>query len=342
MSTLDNIYNLNQILATRRYPVSEARLMQELECSRSTLFRTIEALRDRFNAPIENHRGQGYVYVKGDQRFELPGTWFRAEELEALLVMDNLIAHLQPGLLDDRVAALRTKIAELLDRSTVKPSPKFPRERFRVLASHARAVPSKIFEGASQALIERRQLHFRYKNRSDGAESVRKTSPQRLVYYKDHWYLDAWDERKEGLRTFALDRMRDVSIDNDAARDVDAESLDEALMPGYGLFAGPAIARATLIFSKERAQWVSEETWHPDQEGRILKDGRYELVVPYADSRELLGEILRHGPHVRVESPGDLVDEVRKAIRATARLYEHETQITPPQPQTPQPHAVHY
>ncbi len=322
VSTLDNIYRLDQILKSRRYPVSELTLMDELECSRSTLFRTIEMLRDRFEAPVENRRGQGYVYADGNEDFELPGTWFRAQEIEALLVMDNLISRLQPGVLDDRVAALREKLAALLDKSTIKPSPRFPRKRFRVLPSHARRLPSRTFELAAQSLIERRQLRFRYRNRSDGVESIRETSPQRLVYYKDHWYLDAWDERKNALRTFALDRLRDVTIASEAARDVDAKVLDDALMPGYGIFAGEAKAWARLIFSKERAEWVSEESWHPDQQGRFLDDGRYELVVPYADSRELLGEILRHAQHVRVDSPEALVREVTEALQATSMLYQ--------------------
>ena len=325
MSTLDNIYTLNQILKNRRRPVSESYLRQELECSRSTLFRTIEMLRDRFGAPIENQRGQGYFYAEDQQDFELPGTWFRAEELEALLVMDSLIAHVQPGVLDDRVAALRSKLTALLDRSTVKSTPRFPKERFRILASHTRIVPSKTFESAAQALIERRELEFHYRNRSDGEEGLRVTSPQRLVYYKDHWYLDAWDERKNALRTYALDRMRQVTVKDKTAREVDSETLDEALMPGYGLFAGPARSHATLIFSKGRAEWVAEETWHPDQQGQFLDDGRYKLVVPYSDSRELLGEILRHGQHVRVESPSELVREVRETLSAMGELYESQS-----------------
>lgn len=322
MPTLEKIYTLHQILKRRRYPVSESTLTQELGCSRSTLFRTIETLRDRFRAPIENRRGQGYLYVGEGQDFELPGLWFRAQELEALLVMDNLIANLQPGLLDDRVKALREKLNSLLDKSTVKPSPKFPKERFRVLASHTRAVPSKTFEVVAQALIERRRLRFHYRNRGDGAASTRVTSPQRLVYYKDHWYLDAWDEKKDALRIYALDRMRDVVVGRDSARDVDSKRLDQALMPGYGLFAGEARAHAKLIFSKECAEWVSEETWHPNQQGRFLDDGRYELILPYSDSRELLGEILRHGQHVRVASPESLVREVRNALALALKAYE--------------------
>ena len=323
MPTFDNIYSLHRIFNSHRYPVSEADLCKHLECSRSTLFRAIEALRDRFGAPIENRRGRGYVYAKNGQDFELPGTWFQAEELEALLVMDHLIANLQLGVLDDRLASLRSKLTALLNGSSPKSPGTFPRERFRVLAAHSRRVPSRIFELVAQALIERLRLQFQYRRRSDGAESNRVASPQRLVYYRDHWYLDAWDECKNDLRTFALDRMKEAVIKKERAKDVASRQLDDALMGGYGLFAGPAKAHAKLVFSKERAEWVSEELWHPDQRSRFLKDGCYQLTVPYADSREILGEILRHGPHVLVKSPNSLVLEVREAVEMTLRQYEN-------------------
>ena len=321
MPTLEKVYTLNQVLKRRRYPVSEAVLVEELECSRSTLFRTIESLRDRFRAPIENRKGQGYYYANRDEDFELPGIWFRARELEALLVMHHLISELQPGILDERMLHLRSKVAQLLDQSTVALEQPFPTERFRILASHARKLADGIFELAAQSLIERRQLEFDYASRSNESEARRSTSPQRLVHYKDHWYLDAWDEQKEDLRTFALDRMREGRVMEVNARDIQESELDEALTHGYGLFAGPVVDHAKLVFSKERAGWVAEENWHPNQTGKFRKDGTYELVLPYSDPRELLGEILRHGPHVRVEAPEELVELVRDCLATALQPY---------------------
>ncbi len=104
------------------------------------------------------------------------------------------------------------------------------------------------------------------------------------------------------------------------ARAIGEDELDAALTPGYGLFAGPAKNTARLRFTSERARWVVDETWHPDQAGRFLPDGRYELTVPYADARELVEEILRYGPDVEVLGPPSLVEVVRERLeRATAR-----------------------
>ncbi|WP_428099834.1 hypothetical protein [Candidatus Rariloculus sp.] len=57
-----------------------------------------------------------------------------------------------------------------------------------------------------------------------------------------------------------------------AARDIPYEELDAALTAGYGLLSGPARHLARLIFAPERARWVADETWHPDQSVKWLAD----------------------------------------------------------------------
>lgn len=128
--------------------------------------------------------------------------------------------------------------------------------------------------------------------------------------YRDQWYLNGWDEGKDALRTFAIDRMDEAELLDRPAREIAEADLNAALTSGYGLFAGPAEHQARLIFTPERARWVADELWHPNQSGRYLPDGHYELTVPYADPRELVGEILRYGPDVKVAEPESLIDLV--------------------------------
>ena len=193
--------------------------------------------------------------------------------------------------------------------------------RVRILRAHAQAVPRNLFVPTASALIERRQLAFTYIGRATGTVTQRTVSPQRLVYYRDQWYLDCWDEAKDALRTFSIDRMRDIEVLDRVAREVGDDELDAALTAGYGLFSGPARYKARLIFTPERARWVADGRWHADQVGRFRADGYYELVVPYADPRELVGEILRHGAGVEVVEPESLAESVKGQLEAALALY---------------------
>lgn len=324
MPNFERIYALHQCLRSRRHPASTDQLMAELECSRSTLQRTLAELRDHLRAPILNVPGRGYFYDRTAERFELPGLWFRRDELEALLVMEHLLEGVQPGLLSLHINPLRDKLKAILDAG-VKGRQPFPSHRIRILRTHARTVRAAQFGPVATAIVERRQLAFTYAGRAAGITTRRTASPQRLVYYRDQWYLDGWDEDKNALRTFAIDRMEDAEILDRSAREVDETELDAALTSGYGLFAGPAEQQARLIFTPERARWVADELWHPDQSGIYLPDGRYELTVPYADPRELVGEILRYGDGVKVIGPRSLIGLVREHLDGARAQYGAST-----------------
>jgi predicted DNA-binding transcriptional regulator YafY len=317
---MERMVALHRALDSRRHPASASDLMAELECSRSTLFRTIGMLRDHLGAPVVNAPGRGYYYDRDAGRFELPGLWFRRDELEALLVMDELLSRVQPGLLEDLIAPLRSRLRVILDRGSRREE-RFPAHRFRILRAHGREVAARGFETIATAVVERRRLSFTYKARSTGETTRRRTSPQRLVHYRDHWYLDCWDEDRRSLRTFAVDRMTTPETLDVAARDVPEKDMIETFGAGYGLFSGPVRGHARLRFRRERARWVGDERWHGKQTTRRLPDGRLELTVPYSEVEELLSEILRYGPDVEVVEPPELVEMVSGRLEEGAGQY---------------------
>ncbi|MCW5624598.1 MAG: HTH domain-containing protein [Burkholderiales bacterium] len=51
MDKFDRVYQLHQVMANRRVPISLDALMEKLDCSRATVMRVISILRDRLNAP---------------------------------------------------------------------------------------------------------------------------------------------------------------------------------------------------------------------------------------------------------------------------------------------------
>ena len=321
MDRFDRIYLLHKELARARVPVTCARLEEALECSRATVIRTIADMRDHLGAPIVYDRARnGYLYDKAEGRYELPGLWFNAEESFALLACHQLLHALQPGLLGREIEPLRQRLEKLLG------SPGGGQDqlvrRMRILGQARRLPAAEVFGPVSSALTLRRRLAFAYDGRAAGARSSREVSPQRLVHYRDNWYLDAWDHGAEGLRTFALERVSAPALRDEQARDIADAELDAELAAGYGIFAGAATERAVLRFTPLRARWVADEIWHPAQETRWLEDGRYELCVPYANPRELMMDILRHGADCEVVAPPTLRAAVRDSLEAARRQYD--------------------
>lgn len=296
--------------------------MQEvLECSPVTVKRVIGRMRDYLRAPIEYDRSRnGYFYAqKEGDTFELPGLWLNASELHALLACERLLSNVQPGLLTEQLSPLRERIDSIL--SAAGPPGRDWIERVRILHMGGRVVDPHPFETVASALVRRRQLALSYHGRTRDAVTERTVSPQRLVHYRDNWYLDAWCHDARGLRTFSLDRIRSLHEVNRRARDVTKRKLDEHLATGYGIFAGKPKRTAVLHFTAARARWVADEQWHPEQQGRFLEDATYELRLPYSDPRELIMDILKYGPDVEVVSPERLRNLVRERLETALERY---------------------
>lgn len=160
-----------------------------------------------------------------------------------------------------------------------------------------------------------------YFARGKGETTEREVSPQRLVHYRENWYLDAWCHLRDGLRNFAVDSITRVEVLEKKAKDVSRASMDLELGPGYGIFTGQDVQHARLRFTPERARWVAQEQWHPKQKGTFEKDGSYVLELPYADDRELMMDILRYGSDVQVLGPAPLRKSIQTEAAKLAAIY---------------------
>ena len=145
-----------------------------------------------------------------------------------------------------------------------------------------------------------------YYAKSTDQHTRREVSPQRLVHYRENWYLDAWCHLRQALRSFALDGIRCLEVLDVPAKEIPLKTLDDYLHDSYGIMRGGEPRRARLRFSPTSARWRAAEVWHPDQKGSFDAEKRYLLELPYRDDRELVMDVLRHGADVEVLSPPEL------------------------------------
>jgi predicted DNA-binding transcriptional regulator YafY len=325
MDRTERFYQIDQLLQSGGVVPIE-RFLRTLGVSRATFKRDLEYLRDRLNAPIEWDRFEGgYRYGKraDGPAFALPGMWFNASEAHALLMMQQLLAELQPGLLRALLGS-GDHAAEEVER------------RVRLFSAARRALRVRHFEAVATATLKRRRLAIDHFSRQDGTTTSRTISPQQLIFYRENWYVVAWCHLREAVRSFAVDAIERAELLDAAARNVPQKQLDELIDSGYGIFSGKEVSWARLRFAPERARWVADETWHPKQRGHYEPDGHWVLELPYADPRELIMDILKHGSSVQVLAPASLRREVQRELAAAQRAYgkgpgsSHE----PPAPDT--------
>jgi predicted DNA-binding transcriptional regulator YafY len=322
MDRTERFYKIDQLLKGGK-SVSFARLSEIVGVSRATLKRDLVYMRDRLNAPIEYVRSSnGYRFGKprAGPRYELPGLWFNAAEIYALLTTLQLLENLQPGELGAHAGSLVERLHAILgsgDHTWQEVE-----RRIRIFQPERRTGDTAWFSVIAAALLKRSRLFVRHYNRNEDRVTEREVSPQRLVHYRDNWYLDAYCHLREDLRSFAVDAIQNAVLRDAEAKEVPKAELDEYLGSGYGIFAGRRVEWASLKFTPKAARWVSVQCWHPDERHRVESDGSYILELPYADDRELVMEILKHGPDVEVLAPASLRKRVADSHKEAARRYD--------------------
>lgn len=319
MSEVVRLYRYKSLLSSRR-AVSAEDLMATLEVSRATLKRDIAKLRDQLHVPIEYNRELGgYQMEQGHTDSELPGLWFSQEEILALVTIQQLLEQLEPGLLGPKLRPLKDRLTQLMDKhGLVSPD---VAKRIRIVHAGKRMVVAKSFEIVAAATMARKRLKIWHFNRQNGITTEREVSPQRLVHYRDNFYLDAWCHLRDDVRSFSIDAVTRLEVLDTSAKEVSAKSIDQAVGTGYGIFNGAPQAWAKLKFTPERARWVAGETWHPMQESSTDADGSYLLSFPYSDDRELIGDIMRFGADVQVLAPPALRSKVQRNFLDAAAKY---------------------
>ena len=323
MDRTERFYKIEQLLISRRV-VPTSTFLEVLGISLATFKRDLEYLRDRMNMPIEWDRdARGYRYVTAnpnEKSSTLPGLWFSASEVHALLTMQHLLANLGNGLLSSHIAPLQTRLKALL--GSADHSVEEVEKRIKLEHATRRTLPLQCFETIATATLQRKRLQITHFNRQNGQENTRIISPQQLLFYRDNWYVDAWCHLREGIRSFSIDAIRHAELLEAPTLELSQNELKEYFKKGYGIFSGTKVIWAKLRFTPERARWVSTEQWHPQQRSCFDKDGYYCLEIPYSDDRELLMDILKHGTEIEVIAPVALRDSVQKLLESTLAQYK--------------------
>ncbi|MES0872866.1 helix-turn-helix transcriptional regulator [Sinimarinibacterium thermocellulolyticum] len=329
MDPFERIWQLHRLFTGRRTVLTAQDLRQQLRCSRATLNRSLAFLRDALGAPLIHDRELGGYRYETGSRFELPGMWFSAEELAALLLLDEILGRQPLGMLAEILGPFRSRLEALAQQRGVG-VPQW-RARLRLLRMAARPA-GDCFPIVAGALAQRRRLRIQYHARHDDQLSTRTVSPQRLTLYRDNWYLDGWCHARCDLRTFALDRIIAAEALDETALDIAEDRLDRTLATSYGIYAGEPTATAVLSFSPRAARWVAAETWHPQQQDQSHQDGSLIRRLPYHRSEELVMDLMRHGPDVQVLEPAELREAVLQRLRAALDAHAATARRPPPVP----------
>jgi predicted DNA-binding transcriptional regulator YafY len=224
----DRLFQIIQILRRSDRPVTAARLAEELEVSKRSVYRdTADLIGQR--VPIRGEAGTGYVL---DRDFDMPPLMLTRDEVEAAALGAQWVSErADPAL----AAAARDLMAKIAAAAPERLRPFIAEPSIGAPPPLATTVDGLDMAKTRAWIREGRKLRIRYRDQ-EGDESDRVLWPVIIGYTESVRLLAAWCEMRQGFRHFRVDRV------------VDAEFLLE----GHGCRPGELRARWKRYMVEDR------------------------------------------------------------------------------------------
>jgi predicted DNA-binding transcriptional regulator YafY len=204
MRRTKRLFQIIQVLRSKRRPVTGRELADELEVSLRTLYRDIAELMAQ-RVPIRGEAGTGYV-IGSD--YDMPPLMLTQDELEAAVLGAAWVAQRGDAALArgarDLIGKLTAAVPEHL-RPVVLDAQLTP------VSHHVRIVDAFDLAAVRAAIREQRKMRIAYADEQERV-SERTIWPFMIGYFETVRIVVAWCELREAFRHFRSDRFREAAV----------------------------------------------------------------------------------------------------------------------------------
>ena len=291
-----------------------------------TIRRDLEALQlAGFPLYDETHEGKRYWLLEQKAFRRLDATGFTLAELSALYFSRTLLECLAAtpfkadvtSAFEKLAAALTPSMRQFLDRLPLVMQAKAEP------GTQPTAVRERLVSQLLDATLQHRRVHMRYHSFSSDREKAYTIEPSRVVFAQGALYLVAYVPEYGQSRTFALDRVKTLSVTEERFEPA-TNAAEEAFVHSLGVHEGPP-ERVVIRFAPRIAPYVRERVWHASQDVQEAEDGGLIVTLHVTNDVTLRSWILGFGPLACVLSPAALAARIRDESAATAALYQERS-----------------
>jgi len=290
---------------------------RRVDMSRRTVYRDLKAIEGEIGIPLWSEDGRWGVAAEGF----LPSLKFTLDEAMAVVLSARLMVRYADKY-DPDLASAFEKLGEVLPAAlgehvarTLDVLSRHPRdERF---SHHVRLL--------TKAWAERRIVSLDYEPARYGPDSAPRTARVRPYLIEPSLqthalYLVGFDETRGAIRTFKVERIRDMSVTPDRFEPPEA-SVEGTFDRAWDIIADQDPVDVVIRFSPSVAARVQEARWHPSQQVTVEADGSLTWRATVAGTIEVRLWALQWGDDAEVLAPASLRDDVEATVRRAAERY---------------------
>lgn len=321
----ERIYFIDRRIREGKYP-NTLKLAEDLEVEQRTIERDIEHMRDRLGADIAyDRRRKGYYYTSKD--FRLSPLKLSQEEATILFLGQKLLAQCAGTPFENLILSACDKISThfsagiSMDVSLIESTLSF--DVIPLRGDDGELLD--IFTRLVNAIRSETTVWLKYFSASKDEVTKRYVEPYHLRYFQGAWYLIGFCQLRTEVRTFAIDRILDLTETDQHFSLLPDFSLKEFLAGSMGIEAGGAFHEVLIHFDSYQARYIRERRWHESQRIEEKDDGSLILNLEVSGLGEVKRWVLSFGSHAVVLAPENLRQEVKDELRKAIAGYEKES-----------------
>ncbi len=316
---LERMMRFHNLIKEESFP-NCSKLAQEFEVTVRTVMRDLDFMRDRLNLPIEfNTQRNGFFYTEPVEQF--PQVPFSEAEIFALLVAHKAVAQYRGTPFEQPLALAFKRLTGQLDSSA-----KYSLNNLDEALSFRPFAPEDndldTYEVLTRALKERRVVKFQYRNLDADKAQTRLVHPYHLACVDNHWYLFAFDVKRQAMRTFALPRLKSPEITTERFTIPKKFNLSEHLKGSLTVFKGEDDYEVVVDFDSWGADLIRGRKWHASQEITELPHRQLRLRLRLNSIEEAERWVLSWGAHATVVRPQALANRLRETAKSLQARYQ--------------------
>ena len=305
------------IMLLQRKPKQKAAdLAEELGVSVRTVHRYIDALNE-MGIPIYSERGPygGFSLVRG---YKMPPLIFTPEEAVAVHLGSSLVEEIWGPLYADAARGVTAKLDNVLPDEQRREVAWARRTLVATGMHRADSTPLRpLLEKLRRAARQRRRVTMLYQSRSRSEPLERDLEPYALVHRWGWWYVIGHCCLRDALRTFRVDRIRELALRRETYSVPDDFDVRRYLAEETWF---PPRFEVRMRFSPKAARDARDEasSWETMEE---KADGSLVVTFGATDLTWAARVALWYGPEVTVMEPEELRRRLAEWARAVAEKY---------------------
>lgn len=286
----------------------------------STIEKDLFAMREEHDAPIKySKREKGYYYV--DKDFSINEIPLSNDDISSIQFALSTLSQFKDTAMFKQFGFALNKI---VDRVNVDQSKKDDSIESSVQFETGNTTTgNEHLSPLLSAIKDKNVTYFEYESFISQQRKRRMVTPLLLKEYQNRWYLISFDLVKDGIITYALDRIADLEVSEQTGKTPNDFNPDLFFKYSVGITAGQNSQPEQIIFEANSvaSRYIDSQPFHDSQEVLDSSEKGSRFSLNAIVSEELIRKLMSYGGELKVIQPQSLSKELMKRAEDTLRRY---------------------